>query len=138
MLKPGGVFLFNAWGQLASNPVCDVVQQAIAARYRHDPPQFFARTPFGYHDPVAIEADLRRAGFADIAIEVLDRSSSADSAAFAAIAICQGTPLRGEIEARDPGGLPAATDAATEALVARYGAGTLQTPTRAVVATARA
>lgn len=138
VLKPDGVFLFNAWGELARNPISDIVQQAMAARYPADPPQFFARTPFGYHDAAAITADLRRAGFAEVAVEVLDRTSSAASARHAAIALCQGTPMRGEIEAREPGGLSAATDAAEAALVARFGTGRLEAPTQAVVATARA
>jgi SAM-dependent methyltransferase len=137
VLKPGGGFLFNAWSRLSDNPVNETVHQAIAARYHHDPPQFLPRTPFGYHDPAVIGADLRAAGFNDFSIEVVDQLSGAASAALAAIGICQGSPMRGEIEAREPGGLEAATQAATEALEARFGSGSVLAPTRALVVTAR-
>ena len=38
-----------------------------------------------------------------------------------AIAYCQGTPLRNEIEARDPLGLGEATDIAADAITQRFG-----------------
>jgi hypothetical protein len=37
------------------------------------------------------------------------------------VAFCQGTPIRNEIESRDPARLPAATAAAESALAARFG-----------------
>jgi len=39
------------------------------------------------------------------------------------MAYCLGTPLRNEIEARDPSRLDAATDTAAEAVAARFGTG---------------
>ena len=41
----------------------------------------------------------------------------------AALAYCQGTPLRNEIEARDAGKLEAATDYAASAIADRHGSG---------------
>ena len=49
--------------------------------------------------------------------------SCASSAREAATAYCQGTPLRNEIEARDPGLPQLATDRATEAIASRHGEG---------------
>ena len=82
-----------------------------------------ARTPHGYHDRAAIESDLRRGGFAAPArIEtVAARSRAPASRAVAAIAYCQGTPLRSEIEARDPARLGEATDIAAAAIARRFG-----------------
>ncbi|MFA5122257.1 hypothetical protein [Zavarzinia sp.] len=40
-----------------------------------------------------------------------------------AVAYCQGTLLRNEIEARKPGSLQAATDHAEAAITARHGSG---------------
>jgi hypothetical protein len=39
------------------------------------------------------------------------------------VAYCEGTPLRSEIEARDPSRLGEATDAAEEAIAERFGQG---------------
>ena len=47
----------------------------------------------------------------------------AESAEAPAIAYCQGTPLRNEIEARDATSLARATQAATQALAADFGSG---------------
>ena len=72
VLKPGGRFLFNAWDRIERNPVTDIaVAGAVAALFPDDPPGFFARVPFGYHDKARIEADLRAAGFTDIAAETV-------------------------------------------------------------------
>ncbi|MFT3820517.1 MAG: methyltransferase domain-containing protein [Rubrivivax sp.] len=121
VLRPGGRFVFNVWDRIEDNAFADEVTQAVAALFPHDPPRFLARTPHGYHDLALIRADLRRAGFADFAIETVEKVSRADSARAAAIAYCQGTPLRSEIEARDAGALPLATDRAAEAIAGRHG-----------------
>jgi ubiquinone/menaquinone biosynthesis C-methylase UbiE len=115
VLKPGGRFLFNAWDRLARNPVSAAAGGAVAALFPDDPPDFLARVPFGYHDKARIAADLRAAGFTDIAAETVAMVSRV-GARDAAIGLCQGTPLRAEIEARDPARLDAATAAAAAAL----------------------
>jgi hypothetical protein len=60
-----------------------------------------------------------------VEIETVPRQSRAASARDAAVGLCQGTPLRFEIETRAPGGLDAATAAAAEAIGARFGRGSL-------------
>ncbi len=136
VLKPGGRFLFNVWGRIEDNEFTDVVVQALATVFPDDPPRFLARTPHGHHDTARIRADLSAAGFASIAIETVDFRSRAAEPRIAAVALCQGTPMRGEIEARDPAGLEAATDVATEALTARFGAGAIDGRISAHVITA--
>ena len=131
VLRPGGAFLFNAWDRLERNPVTAAVGDALAAHFPGDPPSFYKRIPFGYHDPARIEADLRAAGFTGIAIETVGLSSRVDARA-AATGLCQGTPLRAEIEAR--GDLAEATAIAMAALASVDGK---DAPMSALVATAR-
>jgi SAM-dependent methyltransferase len=139
VLRPGGLFAFNAWGSLETNEFTDVVTAALAELYPHDPPRFMARTPHGYCDPRHIEQDLASAGFtAKPNIETVAFTSRAVSAHIPAVALCQGSPLRGEIEARDPGGLERATRAAEEALKQRFGSGEIEGRIEALVVTARA
>ncbi|HET7848484.1 MAG TPA: class I SAM-dependent methyltransferase [Pseudolabrys sp.] len=123
VLKPGGRFLFSVWDGIAENEFADVVTQALAEMFPHDPPLFLARTPHGYHDIDRIRAELKGAGFAVVSVEAVEKRSEAPSAREVAIAYCQGTPLRNEIEARDPSGLEKATDCAAKALADRFGAG---------------
>jgi len=136
VLVPGGRFVFNVWDRLANNEVSLIVTRAVQDLYPQDPPRFFERAPFGYFDEAAIRADLQASGFQGIQIETMEHATQAPSAEDVAIALCQGTPLRGEIEARNPQGLSAATAAATTALLARFGAGPFQNRMSALVVTA--
>ncbi|SEI94817.1 MULTISPECIES: class I SAM-dependent methyltransferase [unclassified Variovorax] len=123
VLRPGGRFVFSVWDRIEENAFADEVTHAVATVFPHDPPRFLARTPHGYHDIALIRADVGRAGFASIGIETHEKVSRAPSAREVATAYCQGTPLRGEIEARDAGLLQLATDRATEAIAGRHGEG---------------
>jgi ubiquinone/menaquinone biosynthesis C-methylase UbiE len=136
VLQPGGHFIFNVWDRIADNEFADVVTEALAARFPSDPPRFMARIPHGYHDVAQIRADLNAAGFTEVTIEAIEKSSRASTARLPAIAYCQGTPLRTEIEARDPAGLQAATDHAAEVLTQRFGTGAVEGRISAVVVTA--
>lgn len=142
VLEPGGAFVFNTWDDLAHNEVTDIATRALAALYPDDPPRFMARTPHGYADVPAIARDLAAGGFAGgaVHIETVGARSRAPTAQAAATAICQGTPLRHEIEARArPGaGLAEATAAAARALEAHYGGGPVDGPIRAHFVVARA
>src|SRR4051812_36331915 len=100
VLRPGGHFVFNVWDRIAENEFADVVTQALATLFPADPPQFLARTPHGYHDVDKIRQEVSAAGFADVAVDAVDAVSKAASPVDPAIAYCQGTPLRNEIEAR--------------------------------------
>ena len=110
--------------------------QALAETFPGDPPRFMARTPHGYHDPDLIRSDLERAGFSEIAIEAVDHVSRAPSPREPAVAFCQGTPMRNEIEARGAPGLEAATDKAEQALARRFGSGAIEGRIRALVVSA--
>jgi ubiquinone/menaquinone biosynthesis C-methylase UbiE len=136
VLKPGGHFFFNVWDQISENEFADVVTETLATIFPQDPPRFMARTPHGYHDVAKLREELTMAGFASISIETRGDISRAPSPRDPAVAYCQGTPLRNEIEARDPSGLEAATQACAEALALRFGNGPVEGRIRAHVITA--
>ena len=91
------------------------------------------KTAYGYYDTGLIAEQLRTAGFGLISTETVERLSHAPSARDLAIGFCQGSPLRSEIEARAAPRLEEATDAATQALLARFGAGPIVGKMRAYV-----
>jgi ubiquinone/menaquinone biosynthesis C-methylase UbiE len=138
VLKPGGGYLFNVWDEIAANEFADVVTQAVAGLFPNDPPQFLARTPHGHHDIDRIRADLEAGGFAAVSVDALEARSTAPSPREPAIAYCQGTPLRNEIESRDPARLNEATERAAQALAERFGRGAIDGRIRAFVITAAA
>ena len=137
VLAPGGRFVLNLWAAIEFNPVPDTVERAVAAAFPGDPPRFLSRTPYGHGDPAVTQAELREAGFSTVAVAVVERSGHAASAFDAAFGFCQGSPLGGEIEARNAGRLDEVTRAAAEAIAARYGDGPFDAPTRAYVYVAR-
>lgn len=131
VLAPGGRFLFNVWDQIAENEFADVVTRALAKLYPEDPPYFMARIPHGYHDVQRIRGELSVAGFSSIDVETRDGVSRARSPHDAAVAYCQGTPLRNEIALQGPARLDEATQTAAEALARRFGAGPIEGRIRA-------
>jgi len=136
VLKPGGHYLFNVWDHISENEFADVVTDALAALFPHDPPRFLARTPHGYHNREQIRRELNAAGFTNVSIEAVDHRSKAASPRDPAIAYCQGGPLRNEIEARDAARLEEATSRAAEAVARKFGSGAVDGRIRALVITA--
>jgi ubiquinone/menaquinone biosynthesis C-methylase UbiE len=133
VLKPGGHFLFNVWDRIEENDFADDVTNALARMFPNDPPRFMARTPHGYHDTALIRRELEAAGFSRVAIETKAAQSRASSPRIPAVAYCQGTVLRTEIEAREPGKLEAATDYAESAIAERHGKGAVSAKIQAHV-----
>jgi SAM-dependent methyltransferase len=136
VLRPGGLFLFNVWDRIEENEFADAVTAALARLFPADPPRFLARTPHGYHDRDAIRQDLAAGGFGrPPRIETISARSRAPSPRAPAVGYCQGTPLRSEIEARDPAGLDRATDLAAAAVAERFGTGAVDGKIQAHVVT---
>ena len=126
VLRSGGQFIFNVWDRIEHNDFADTVTRALGTLFPNDPPRFLARVPHGYHDPSVIAQDLARGGFTrSPEMTTLPARSRAVSPRIPAVAYCQGTPLRGEIEARGPSRLSEATDRAASAIAHQFGAETV-------------
>jgi hypothetical protein len=137
VLKPGGRFLFNVWDRIEENEFAWLVTDALASLFPEDPPLFLARTPHGYHDVKRIRADLRSAGFSNVELQTIAHTSTAATPSHPAIAYCQGTPLRNEIEARDALSLEAATARASDAIRKAHGDGPVSAKIQAHLVIAR-
>jgi len=137
VLRPGGAFVFSVWDRIEANEVADIVARAVAGLFPEDPPDFLARTPYGYHDLAAIGIALREAGFEQVESATVTQRGRAPSPRDPAIGLCQGSPLRNEIEARDKQRLEEATDAAAQAVAAAFGSGAIDSKIQAHVITAR-
>ena len=127
VLRAGGTFIFSVWDRTEENEFADAVTSALAAVFPDQPPRFLARVPHGYHDHAVIGRDLALGGFVSPAtFHTITRLSCADSPRIPALAYCQGTPLRNEIEARDPARLNEATSAAAGAIAEKFGSGRVE------------
>jgi len=137
VLKPAGKFIFNVWDRIEENDFAAIVTQTVATLFPVNPPLFLARTPHGYHSVRQIRDDTAAAGFVDAVVETVQRRSQAASPRQPAVGFCQGTPLRSEIEARGADWLGQATDAATAAIAASFGAGLVEGKIQAHIITAQ-
>jgi SAM-dependent methyltransferase len=139
VLKPGGVFAFSVWDRISDNEFADEITTALEAVFPRDPPRFLAQTPHGYYDRALIERDVAGGGFSRAPrIETVTARSRASSARVPAVAYCQGTPLRNEIEARDASRLAEATGVAEAAIARRFGTQAVDGKIQAVVVTVEA
>jgi len=134
VLRPGGHFLFNCWGPLATHEIEATVIATLAETFPDDPPTFLARVPHGYHDAGRVTADLTAGGFDDIQIETVEVDCTGKTANELARGYCRGTPLRPEIEAR--GDLEATTQTLATALERRFGPGVITGRMAALVVSA--
>ena len=94
---------------------------AVATLFPDDPPKFpRAHAARLSRHRKSRRRTCRRPGLGGVEVETVTRRSRAASPRDPAIGFCQGTPLRNEIETRDPSRLGEATDAAAAALAARF------------------
>ena len=136
VLRSGGRFILSVWDRIEENEIADIVTKALASLFPQNPPRFLSRTPYAYFDTDAIEQELRAAGFTQTKTAMLAKRSRAGSARHAAIGFCEGTPLRGEIEALDKDSLERATDAVAAAIAGRFSSGAIEGKIQAYVITA--
>jgi ubiquinone/menaquinone biosynthesis C-methylase UbiE len=124
VLSPGGILIFNVWDRLEENEFAHTVSTALEPIFPQNTPSFMARTPHGYYDLETITNDLRTSGFnSSPVISTVAARSQAASPQIPAIAFCQATPLRGQIEAHGKSLLAEATTIAEQALAQRFGLG---------------
>lgn len=136
VLRPGGSFVFNTWDRIENNEVTFVIESALTVAAPKSPLDFMSRTPHGYFSPTQIRIDLEAAGMEDVTITTVD-GTSRTTASEAAIAFCQGTPLRTAIENHETLTVASATELAEAALLRRFGPGPINAPIRSFEVVAR-
>jgi ubiquinone/menaquinone biosynthesis C-methylase UbiE len=124
VLRSGGTFVFNVWDAIEQNQFAEAVTFALLQMFPEDPPRFMTRTPHGYSDTETIAQHLADGGFSRRpAFTTVTAKSRAASPTIPAIAYCQGTVLKSEIEARNASRLIEATNAAAAEIRKRFGDG---------------
>jgi ubiquinone/menaquinone biosynthesis C-methylase UbiE len=136
LLTPEGHLLFNTYDTLQTNDCPDIAEQTFLKLYRDNPLRFIGKVPHGYFETDKIMSELKSAGFKTVNIDTIEKRCLAKDAHTIAQGLCLGTPLRGEILARDPEGLARAVEAVTQAIIARLGDGPIDGRMRAHVVTA--
>ncbi|MFT3727290.1 MAG: methyltransferase domain-containing protein [Terricaulis sp.] len=99
VLKPGGRYLFSAWGTHAQNTFARIAHETVNEFFPADPPGFY-RVPFSYAHPGVVIEDLTAAGFADISHEIMPRQKRIEDVGAFAHGLIYGNPLIDEIRQR--------------------------------------
>ena len=137
VLRPGGRFLFNVWDRISENEFRRCRDAGVG--------RGLPRRSAALHGAHAAWPPRRRAHPAGPRRRRASPTSRSrrsmpaarrPSARHVAVAFCQGTPLRNEIEARDASRLEEATSRAAEAVARRFGEGALEGRIRALVISA--
>ncbi len=116
VLCPNGHYLLVTFNRLELNPIPKAAADAVNALFANEPFDYMYRGPFSYADAGRIEDDLLASGFAEVEIETVELSSRVN-ARDAARGFVFGSPLRAEIERRDPSAVDRAADAVAQALL---------------------
>lgn len=135
VLRPGGVFLFNAWDRIEKNPVARLTDEVLADFFPIDTPAFY-KVPFSYHDEALIRAELAEAGFNIAGMHVLNLAGYAASPEHAARGLLEGTPVYTAIADRDPALLPAMKKTLAGNLQTLFGDRDIRVPLQARVVVA--
>lgn len=136
VLAPGGTYIFNIWDSFEHNPIPHTVHQTLATLIPTNPIPFLAKMPFGYSDRAEIERVTRAGGFTIIKIETVEFPSSAPSAADAARAWVEGTPIFAALNERNITDTAPIRAAVEKALASKFGNNPCRSTMRAIVVTA--
>ena len=138
VLRPHGQFIFNVWDRIEENEFTQTVLQAVRPLLREDRAPFLTRIPHGYCDVSVIQDDLARGGFTRLpTVSTVTARSRADAPHLPAVALCQGTPMRSELEEQGPDALRSATERASAAMATRFGAGAVDGQLQALIVLAQ-
>jgi ubiquinone/menaquinone biosynthesis C-methylase UbiE len=137
VLNSGGVFLFNVWDSMEHNDLGRIAHETITSFFKKDPPTFY-QVPFGYHDQDEIKRVIEAAGFSNVRVDVVSKTSVATQAEDAAMGLVDGNPVSVAIADRDAALLPVIKAAVADALRKHFGVPVFRAPMRAIVVQARA
>ena len=134
VLKPGGVFIFNAWDEIENNPMAKIANDTLQHFFPVNTPAFYS-VPFSYFDEKLITKDLREAGFKTFTIEKVHQTGYSKSASNAAKGLINGTPTVTAIEDRDVDQLPLILEHLENQIAAQFSMESLKVPLNAKVIT---
>lgn len=132
VLRPGGRLLSSVWSDIRHNQIWDITGSVIES-FIGTNPMLHDPGPFSMADPNIGLEGLKKAGFPDAKVTVVDKTGKIATAAMAVKGITEGLPVWMAISQKDPS-LPAKAQTALEReLVNRLGDHPFQSSLQALV-----
>lgn len=132
VLKPGGLFLFNAWGTMDNCSYSNIVYDVGASFFPNRPPTFYL-VPFSYADIDTAHGDLAAAGFENRHHETIDMLKEVPDWQAFGKGLVFGNPLIEEIEQQGTVSPEEVMEAIIAALQDHFGAAPVSIPLHATV-----
>ena len=130
VLRSGGHYIFNTWGEMARNPFSQMAYDIGKQFFPEDPPGFY-KVPFHYSDPKTVCSDLALAGWRDVEYETISLNKTINDPEAFATALVYGNPLVDEIKQRGGVDPEAVVDAMLDGLQNTFGPAPLVMPLQA-------
>lgn len=134
VLQPGGKFLFNVWDKLEHNPRISIIQKAMDDMLGKDAPDFMKKGPHAFFDNTIIQQLLAGAGFQNIRLIVVQKTSVYSSPDDLVTGFVDGSPLSSFLDKLAPSQRSELKQRLHDALTAQAGQYGKEVPLQAIVA----
>jgi ubiquinone/menaquinone biosynthesis C-methylase UbiE len=93
VLQPGGKFIFSVWDNMMYNPRVFVLNKVMDELFKEEAPDFLKKGPYSFFDKDEIRDKLLKAGFQDISIEIVQKTTNLKNVDEVIIGFVDGSPL---------------------------------------------
>jgi hypothetical protein len=132
-LNPGGRFLFNVWDSLETNPRSAIIKKVLEEIMGDEAPDFLSKGPYSFYDKDMINAFLQQAGFRNIAVEVVQKTTYYPSANDLIKGFVDGSPLSAYLVQQSPALQQTIREKLRQAIVTELGEDQIISPMQAIV-----
>jgi ubiquinone/menaquinone biosynthesis C-methylase UbiE len=94
VLKPGGKYIFSVWDDMTYNPRVYILSKVMDELFKEEAPDFFKKGPYSYFDKSVIKKNLEKAGFQNISIDIVQKTTQLKNIDEVIIGFVDGSPLR--------------------------------------------
>lgn len=133
VLKPGGIFIFNAWDSLDANPGAQVIDNVLQEAFGEEAPNFLKEGPYSFYDQGQIRSLLKEASFKNIQLDLVKVSSNFTSITDLAKGFLQGSPLFAYLQEKEKEKREAVTEKIMEKMRSEFGEASGKVDLQAIV-----
>lgn len=101
VLKAGGKYLFNTWDSLDANPRVATMWKVMYEIFGDEAPDFLQKGPYSFFNKIEIEKLLLEAGFKNISIKIVKKTSRYNDADDLIKGFADGSPLNNYLVEKD-------------------------------------